>query len=134
MATAFQHLVRDIVSEGDCDWKTEGGETVMYFPNRGSDFQVYNVTTVDGRQCLQSGIMKCLNGFDDDIVCYPGDDIEDTLKVDDYQVGDVLWIHPVKSGVMSCNFTYKTFQSESNDRYDTPYFVLVGEKEFIHIG
>ena len=136
MATAFQREVRHIVDTQLCDitWKKENGEVVMYFPNRGSEFQVYNVTTVDGRQCLQNGIMKCINGYDDDVVCYPGDDIEDTLKVDDYTPGDVLWIHPVKTGVMCCNITTQDFYSECNDRYDTPYFVFVGEEEFHYIG
>ena len=137
MASTFQHLVRDIVSDGDCDWKQNGsGDWEMFFSNRKSEFEVYNITVVDGVDCLQKGIMKVDRSWEEDFVVYPDESFEDKLQasVDEYTPGDILWIHPVKRGMMSCNFTYKTFQSEENSSYDTPTFYLVGEEEIIPIG
>ena len=119
------------------NWFTGVG-ILFFFPNRTTTplIQLTSVLSPESRSWrIEHRLVAVFSHNSIREVSRPtGDDIEDTLKVDDYVVGDVLWIHPVKSGVMSCNFTYKTFQSESNDRYDTPYFVLVGEKEFIHIG
>ena len=133
MASRFQETVRRLVDtqREHLDWENDSTGVVMYFPIGGSDFEVYNVTVVDLRECLDKGVTDVVPDGGEDWVISPDETFESTLKPELYAEGEVLWVHPVKSGVMACDFTQQEFYSECNDGYGTPFYLINTGKEFI---